>query len=330
MDLLQHLEELAVGVNRSEQEREPTADDLVRWNSLFGYSSSESLNIIASIRANINIHRLSDEHWDMIKALKESEGYDRESYEHQLQLWSTNPSRPSRLQVSSSTSSYIFKLEGPFADIESLQHLVGVSSAEARVGYGDDGRADFARVDGITKRVIEEWLESQSPPLTYRPTFIRLSQSPKDLSNVSSHPTIGIDSSLPQHRMRDLNQSFFPRQTEYPVWYFFYGTLTDPDTLQKCISISYLPNLIPASIKGGRLRSWRRKYNALIDGPADAEVDGYAYRVESSDHEDSLRFRETQAYEVVRCHISLNVEGVKEAIQGLTFRFRNPDELDVD
>ncbi|KAI4167898.1 MAG: hypothetical protein LQ343_006821 [Gyalolechia ehrenbergii] len=331
MDLLQYLEELAVGVNRCEQEQEPTAEDLVRWNCLFGYPASEALDIIVRHRANFNTHRLSDEQWSIIKTTKGAEGYDRESYEHQLQLWSTNPSRPSRPHTSNSTSSYVFKLGGPFPDIGSLQHVVGVSSAEARVGYGEDGHANFARVDGITKRVIEEWLESQSPPETYRPTFILLSQSPKDLSNTSSHPTIGIDSTLPQHRMRHLNHSFAPSQTEYPVWYFFYGTLTDPQTLQKCISIPYLPELIPASIKGGRLRSWRGKYKALVDGPADAVVHGYTYRVGSADHEDCLRFRETQAYEVVRCRIFVdNVEGVMDEILGLTFRFGNPDELDVD
>ena len=333
MDLLQHLEELAVGVNRNEQE-EPTPNDLARWHNLFGYSAPEAMDIITKLRTNLNTQRLSDAQWNMLKAVKEAEGYDRESYEHQLQLWSSNKSSALRAAPKpDSTSSYVFKLGGPFPDIESLQRIVGVSSAEARVGQGEEGEsANFARVDGTTRIVIEKWLDSQSPPLTYRPTFVRLSQAPKDLSNNSSHPTLGIDSSLPQHRLSDtaIDHSFSPAQNEYPVWYFFYGTLTDPETLQKCISLPDLPVLRQATIKGGKLRSWRSKYKGLVDGPAEAEVKGYAYQVESVDQEDCLRFRETQNYEVVRCRVFFDEGGVGDTVQGLTFRFRNPDRLDAE
>ncbi|KAL8939905.1 MAG: hypothetical protein Q9216_003094 [Gyalolechia sp. 2 TL-2023] len=344
MDLLHHLEELATSLNRDEQDREPSPEDLIRWESLFGYSACEASDIIVKLRENINTHRLSDDQWNIIKASERlAEGHDRESYEHQLQLWSSKPtSKPVGPSTSNITSSYIFKLGEPFTDVETLRRLVGVL-AEARQGRAeeDDHHAEFARVNGKEKRVIEEWLESQSIPATKRPTFILLSQSPKELSDTSSHPTIGIDSSLPQHRPRDLDHSFAPAQSEYPVWYFFYGTLMDPHTLQSCISLPHLPDLIPASIRGGRLRSWRHKYKALVDASTDddddddAAVEGFAYRVESSDQEDCLRFRETQAYEVVRCRIFLRVGGAAaaeeeevEGIAGLTFRFRDVGELD--
>ncbi|KAI4109835.1 MAG: hypothetical protein LQ339_001619 [Xanthoria mediterranea] len=114
---------------------------------------------------------------------------------------------------------------------------------------------------------------------------------------------------------------------EYPVWYLFYGTLMDPQTVQKCISLPSTPRLVPASTRGGILRSWGRKYKALVDGPLDAQVDGFAYRVETAEHEEYLRFRETKAYEVVRCRITL--EGGEE-VPGLTFRFVKQEDLDVD
>lgn len=327
----QQLEDFAIEVSRPDQE--PTPEELSRWHNLFGYSAAEALVIIERIRAIINGQRLSGEQWDLIRAEREAEGHNRETYEHQLQLWSTNSRfnhRPRNLAQASDTSSYIFKLGGLFTDIESLRRAVGVS-AEARRGEGEEGDADFACVDGAAKRVIEDWLETQSPPTNYRPTFIRLSQAPKNLSDSSSYPTLGIESTLPQHRMQDINHSFAPAQNEYPVWCFFYGTLMDPQTLQKCLSLPHPPILTPASIQGGTLRTWGRKYMALVDGLATSKVHGYAYRVQSSEHEEYLRFRETEAYEVVRCRIALNSgEGVQEEVPGLTFRFTRHDELDVD
>lgn len=194
-----------------------------------------------------------------------------------------------------------------------------------RKGLGEEGDADFAHITGAAKRAIEDWIETQSPRPP-RPTFIRLSQSRKDLSDMSCHPSLGVDSSLPQHRLQD-SPRHAPAQMEYPVWYLFYGTLMDPETVQKCIPLPSTPRLLPASTRGGILRSWGRKYKALVDGPPEAQVDGFAYRVETAEHEEYLRFRETEAYEVVRCRITL--EGGEE-VPGLTFRFVKQEDLDMD
>ncbi|KAL8987213.1 MAG: hypothetical protein Q9177_003556 [Variospora cf. flavescens] len=334
MDLLQHLEEFATSATRIEEE--PTSNDLLRWHRLFGYSAPDALDVIAEIRNNIHGRKLSDEQWDLLKVGKEAEGYDRETYEHQLHLWSTKSSarlRPSHLMRSRDTATYIFQLGRPFKDIEALQRAVGVS-AELRRGQGEEGETtDFVCVDSAAKLAIEDWLMTQSPPLIHRPTFIRLSLASKDLSDTSSHPTLGIESSLPQHRAHEASHSFAPTQMEYPVWYFFYGTLMDPHTLQGCISTADLPVMTSATITGGTLRTWGRKYKALVDGPPTGEVDGYAYRVESSEQEEYLRFRETDVYEVVRCRLALRGGGEgghQEEVQGLTFRFKCQDMLDVD
>lgn len=89
----------------------------------------------------------------------------------------------------------------------------------------------------------------------------------------------------------------------------------DPQTVQKCISLPSTPRLVPTSTKGGILRSWGRKYKALVDGPADARADESAYLVETAKHEKYLRCRN-------------NLEG-GEGIQGLTFRFVKQEDLDV-
>ncbi|KAI4148223.1 MAG: hypothetical protein L6R39_002850 [Caloplaca ligustica] len=322
MDLLNHLEELAAEATWPDQE--PTQEELSRWGKLFGYSASEALDIIARNRADINRPKLTDKVWNLVKAEKEDEGYDRETYEHQVQLWSRTPHHQRDSTEREDKSSYIFKLGGLFRDTGSLQRTLGISGQVQR-GYGEEGDADFASVDGAAKRAIESWFAAQSPTIP-RPTFIRVSHAPKDLSEISSHPTLGIDSSLPQHRMPNINHVFAPAQMEYPVWYFFYGTLMDHGTVQKCLSLPHPPGLIPASIMGGVLRTWGHKYKALVDGPADARVDGFAYRVESSEQEGCLRHRETEAYEVVRCRISMS----SDEIQGLTFRFAKHHLLDVD
>lgn len=328
MDLLHHLEEFASNI--SGYEEEPTSEDVTRWHTLFGYSDDEAHNAIEALRANLDRKIVSEDQWNMIKGSKEADGHSRETWEHQLQLWTT--SRRSRKAVhtrSNDTAVYVFQLKGPFDSITALERLTGVK-AEARSGENDDGNsADFARITGAQKRTIENWLSLAS--IAHRPMYIRLSQSPKELSPHSAYPTLGIDSILPLHRASSPEHSFAPAQTEYPVWYFFYGTLMVPEVLQKCISLPQPPIMVPAAIKGGRLRSWGRKYKALVDASAESEVRGFAYYVQSVEQEECLRFRETEAYEVVRTRILFSHGGVlEEAVSGLTFRFRKVEELDVD
>lgn len=111
-------------------------------------------------------------------------------------------------------------------------------------------------------------------------------------------------------------------QNQHPVWYFFYGTLGQPDLLrlQDLLDLDFLPGLQAAVVEGGRLESWGGKYKALVSGPPDAIVPGWAYLVESLEHEEALRCYETEKYEVVRCTIILE-NG--DRIGGLTFRFAN-------
>ncbi|KAL8672107.1 MAG: hypothetical protein Q9168_003413 [Polycauliona sp. 1 TL-2023] len=327
MDLLQQLEEFANHAIIADQE--PTQEEISRWCCLFDYSASEATNIIKIFRVDVNPRRLTNGQWDLIKAEKKAEGHDRETYEHylQLQVLSATSIRPECAdRDDDDIDNWIFKLgeaEGPFIDIETLQRLVGIS-AKLEKGRGEEGEADFAVVDSSAKRATEAWLLDSSS--VWRPTFVRLTKARKDLSASSMYPTLGVASCLPQYRANNSDQVFRPAQDEYPVWYFFYGTLQDPEILRQCLEISDLPEMTPASVRGGILRSWDGKYKALVDGPDSARVDGYAYQVESPEHEDLLRFRETENYEVVRCRIDLDG---KIGVLGLTFRFARPRILRV-
>lgn len=149
---------------------------------------------------------------------------------------------------------------------------------------------------------------------------------------VSLYPTLGVDTILPQFRLdnrllenvsaSDTFPLVRPAQNEYPVWYFFYGTLADASILSRIISLREEQNSIKykrACVRRGRLSTLNEKYLGLMDADEHSKVDGWAYQVQNQSEEDSLRVYETGKYKVVRCTIELmDEQGI--FIQGLTFR----------
>lgn len=149
----------------------------------------------------------------------------------------------------------------------------------------------------------------------FQPTFFRYSVAAKELSKTSAFPTLGLDSTMTQYRPSSADDpSLLPSQTQYPVWYFFYGTLADPEVLNRLLGVK--PEYKAASVRGGTLHTWGGKYKALVDCPGRL-VHGHAFLVQDQDQEEALRCYETDKYEVVRCEISMGDEDVR----GLTFRF---------
>ena len=140
------------------------------------------------------------------------------------------------------------------------------------------------------------------------------------------YPTLGVDTTLPQYRADSVDAKFVPTQNQYPVWYFFYGNLAIPDILSRRLGLSEKPVFTPATVMGGVIKKWRDQYNALLDsdGAETTCANGWAYLVETEEHEEALRFYETENYEIVRCTISM--EGRPDAVKGLTFKFVGPSE----
>jgi len=190
---------------------------------------------------------------------------------------------------------------------------------ETTWGSSDEGdSAIFCTISGQAKYNIDNWLSIQRS--NFVPTFARvLQKASKDLSDYSIYPTLGIDSTLPQYRPSSAGV-YFPLQDQYPVWYFFYGTLADPVILVRQLSLATgkLPDLKPAKIRRGFLKTWAGKYRALVDGTYDSEVVGMAYLVKSKEHEDALREYEADNYEVVKCEILMAEDNLQP---GCTFRF---------
>jgi hypothetical protein len=223
---------------------------------------------------------------------------------------------------------YLFKLEGPLQTAGAVQEAAGLLDMPVRYkATATDEAGELSTFVSIDQRSMN--LIARRFPNTQL-TFIRVSVAEKCLNDFSLYPTLGIDTTLPQFRPAQDSHQPSPKQDEYPVWYFFYGTLADQSRLMSLLDLSVAPQLIEATVKGGQMKTWGGKYKALVnETDSGAEVSGSAYQVMSKEHEEALRLYETDKYEVVRCDIWLgNLDGTTEAVKGLTFRFRDDNDLD--
>ncbi|KAK6434374.1 hypothetical protein LTR95_009444 [Oleoguttula sp. CCFEE 5521] len=227
---------------------------------------------------------------------------------------------------------FLLKLDGPLVSAERVRDIVGLAAApkiyQASTGADDDESSDgnaaaqFIKVSGKTRWKLEDWLSISYP--SHRPLFIAHKVARKDLSLYSIAPFLGLDATLPQHRP-DAATLPSPQQDQYPVWYFFYGTLADTDVLRSLLGDGPddFYKLHPARATGGRVEMWADKYRALVDSDDRAAVvHGSAFLVQSAQHEEALRVYETNKYEVVRSRIAITEDdGGERTVLGCTFRF---------
>jgi hypothetical protein len=301
---------------------ESLADDTKRWQTLFGFSGAQAVEQIHLHRNNMARSKVSDELWSIVQKEQEAQGFDRDSYEYALTngvfmrkpLLETTTSRHH-----SSNTTYIVKIDGPISSADRVKEVTQLShTPEIARGTGEAGDAVFCKIDGTTRQKLIAWLGKEHP--SFRPTIIRLSKSPKHLSSYTMAPLLGKDTTLPQHRPNHANFTPLPSEDQYPVWYFFYGNLAKPTELQQRLNLVELPSYTPASIQGGKIKSWRGQFKALVEADdAERYESGSAYLVRSREEEEILQFYETEKYEVVRCII--NMEGGSRNVNGLVFRF---------
>lgn len=339
MDFLAACEDLAANVavfDVADEDSHVSGSDLSMWQALFGFSLDEASKVIRDWRADFNRLAISQAAWLLVKEAKMAEGYNKESYEYSL--WRAQMVQK-RLRTSQNDlvskdeeANYLVKLEHGPASSADLAELMRCLPKKPKIltGLDDDGnKTQFCLLSGSQKGEFLKALFKARP--FYEPTLIRASVASKDLSSTSLYPTLGVDSTLPQFRLdnnpleiNSTSDSFSlvrPAQNEYPVWYFFYGTLADPRILSRITGLDEEQNPIEykrASVLRGRLRALNEKYLALVDADEYSKVDGWAYQVKNQNEEDSLRVYETGVYEVVRCTVKLMYEEVM--VQGLTFR----------
>lgn len=319
---LSDVEIWASAVGNSTYLEDDTIDqkDITRWQELFDLSPQDAEQCIREHRKDsLNRCHATDDHWETVR--DKYPGHDKESYEY-LYLCTPKPQpRSKQGVVEDPYAEYILKLEGPLKLLwewpEELRSVAGGLEVFEGEETTDEEKVDFVIVGEEVKEVIELYFE-KSGANYFWPMFIRYKVAPKKLSTFSRYPTLGIESTLSQYRLDD-SEVVKPTRNEYPVWYFFYGTLAEPDRLTRLLSLDEQPQLEQAHIQRGVITSWGDgKYQALVDGDAEERVPGSAFSVRSKEDEDILRKYETDKFEVVRSDIF--VEG-GEMRKGLTFRF---------
>ncbi len=326
MDFLEELEGMAINISLKEDEA-ISETDAARWQKLFGYTRAEAMQHIEEYRADLSRGRVPDALWDGVKAAKEDQGYDREAYEyslarrHQAQIHVNKGDSTVRPEK----GTFIVQLSGPLNSAAKVKEAADMNEIpEVCVGTGELGTTEFCEITASEKQRLLSWVWKHHA--NFQPTIVRLGKARKSLCQHNMAPTLGLDATLPQHRPDTTGMPVLPTQDQYPVWYFFYGTLCDPRVLTQQLNSEGCCSLVPAHVEGGQLSTWGGgKYMALVDAPSDSNkvVVGTAFLVQSREQEDALRFYETDQYEVVRCRIILTDSEKKgaQALQGLTFRF---------
>ena len=228
----------------------------------------------------------------------------------------TSPPKRPRRRVE---ASYLLRLQHPLStprDVANALHLLRVPRLES--GAGDDGETSFCRLSQSAMKALDAWVEKNCPKQRF--TKIRIGLAHKDSGVL---PLLGRDGTLPQYRPHIPAQPAEQPLHEFPVHYFFYGTLADPERLERLFGVpaSELSTLQSAVLMNGRVRTWAGKYRALVDDPG-AMVDGVAYACMTVDQEDALRVYEGDAYEVVAARLIVN--GTE--VVGRTFRFAGFDD----
>jgi hypothetical protein len=297
MDLFDELESLAATATYEETDDTATNDategSIKTWRERFGYTHDRATEVIRAIR--------SSRQQSVI-----------------IQNTDLSPNEARRI--------YILKLERLISTPEIVQVITGLSTIPKSFrGRGENGDALFCEIDGRTKFAIENWLSIQRAA-SFRPLFVPDRRAYKEISPCSLYPTLNKDSTLPQYRPQDPHlltsplPTFGRKHDQFPVWYFFYGTLASVTKLCTILTSSEDKNPIlhDASVRGGKIETWGAgKYKALINGPTTNVIKGSAYQVVSEEDEDALRRYETDQYEVVRCSIEMN----NTIVEGCTFRF---------
>ena len=203
MDLLSELETMAQRAVEWDEEYEPSDEEVQRWQQLFKYSQVNANERIKAHKKAIFSAPITDSQWEAVRSQKEKEGFSRDAYEHWIQIKSQpngTGEAPKHVPntIPEHAVTYLILLEGILSAPEDLQSTANLPEPPAIYqGSSETEDASFCKVDGTVKRANDQWLTIHKS--TFRPTYVRLNKAKKDLSSVSIHPTLGRESTLPQH-----------------------------------------------------------------------------------------------------------------------------------
>ncbi|KAJ3493963.1 hypothetical protein NLG97_g4389 [Lecanicillium saksenae] len=322
MDLLSVCESLASNIIKLDTTESPGSQinelDIEHWQLCFKFTRAGAVEEISSWRADFSRQTVSQDAWEAIKDSEFAKDFSKETYEYFMARGRTLEHRTA--PVDNDTSIYLLRIHETSPSVRMVQDLLGDDNIQVLPGIDDDGnRVQFCSLDANKRNLLLSKLAS-SASAQFQPTFIRVSIAKKDLDINSRYPTLGIKSTLPQHRADSNADCFEPAQNEYPVRYFFYGTLADRAVLARVLGIVNEESIRydKAEVHGAILTSWAGKYKGLVDGDQGAKVSGAMYWVSCHQEEEALRIYETGKYEVVRC--TMRLQSNLELCNGLTFR----------
>ena len=108
----------------------PISETMARWQHLFKLSAGDAVDRIQSHRNNLTRTRISDAHWDMIQSEKESQGYDREAYEYEVELQKKAAGFPDLLPAAEDSGvTYLMEMNGPLGTPDKVQHAARMPEA---------------------------------------------------------------------------------------------------------------------------------------------------------------------------------------------------------
>jgi hypothetical protein len=146
---------------------EPISTTIKRWNNLFEIPSGDAVDRIMEHRNNLTRTRISDEYWETVRSTKESQGYDREAYEYELDLQKRKANIGNLVPVddeAESTVTYLVELSGPLDSLEVMQKAAGLEEVPQKVdGWSVEERreVEMCVVGGKEKRAILLWAAEQ-------------------------------------------------------------------------------------------------------------------------------------------------------------------------
>lgn len=155
---------------------EPISTTIARWNRLFKIPGDDAVDVIMEHRNNLTRTRISDEHWEAVRTGKESQGYDREAYEYELDLQKRKANMGNIVPVDDEAESlvtYLVELSGPLESLEVMQRAAGLEKAPPTVdGWSVEERRSVRMciVGSKEKRAILRWAAEEGDG--FEPTIL--------------------------------------------------------------------------------------------------------------------------------------------------------------
>ena len=147
LDELARLEQAAITAD--EHSDEPSQEKIHQWQTLFQYSYAQAVEKIKQQYYDLSRRHIADDMWEEIREEKQSQWYDKDAYEHFIEIQQRGElkaSEPPPLSQGTASATYLLKLEGQISDSQQVQALLGYTGSLEIEMDDDDLSIRFCRV----------------------------------------------------------------------------------------------------------------------------------------------------------------------------------------